>query len=433
MTNLPSSPDAERGILSACLQWPQKLDTVALAGGGALFYVPAHKALWRALTAMHGERVQISLVTVIAKLTQSKKIDSVGGPGYLAELFDDVPTSAILPDLLTFAKDSLMRRQIHELAENAIRQARDMAIKPEDAAQSIDTGMKRILASVSEDGLKTWGRVLSDFIEDLQARFEDGGKSAGTPTGFPILDEMTGGIHAGQLWVIGARPGAGKTAFAFQVAENIARRGIPVAFFSAEMLAIELATRAVAAESRIDSLKIQNGYLKKPDLPKIAGAVQRLMGNPIYVDDRANMRLIDIKVGLRRAVTEHGVKVAFVDYLQLLKEEDGSRNREDAVRRLSNGLKQLGKELGVGIVALAQLNRASDGKEARPKPSNLRDSGSIEQDANTILLLHPESKTQTLAIVAKVRGGKRGDILMDFDGPSTRFAEASNQPDENDD
>jgi replicative DNA helicase len=295
----------------------------------------------------------------------------------------------------------------------------------------MDTGIRTVMTESSADGLKSYSRVLSDFLALTNDRYFSENKTAGIPTGFALLDEMTGGLQPGQLWVIGARPGAGKTAYAFQIAEYIARAGTPVAFFSAEMLAVELATRAVAADSKIDSLKIQNGYLAKQDFPRLTASIARRMKDPIFIDDRANMRLIDIQVGARRAVSEHGVRVAFVDYLQLIQEEEGSRNREDAVRRLSNGLKQLGKELGIAVVALAQLNRQSDGKDAKPKASNLRDSGSIEQDANTIVLLHAESKNSATAIVAKVRGGKRGEIALDFDGPTTRFFESTNQPDEN--
>jgi replicative DNA helicase len=428
MSHLPSNIDAEKGIISACLQWPETCDEVSVLGGSHLFYDPGHRTIWNALETMRAERVEIGLSTVISRFRESEKLDSVGGPSVLAELFDDVASRALLPDLLRFAVDSAKRRSVFALGESAIRDAKDPAKRVDDTLQRIDTGIRQALAESSTDGLKSYSRVLSDFLAVVNDRYFSDQKTAGISTGFKILDEMTGGLQPGQLWVIGARPGAGKTAYAFQIAENLARAGKPIAFFSAEMLAVELATRAIAADSKMDSLKIQNGFLAKQDFPRLTASIGRRSKDPIFIDDRPNMRLIDIQVGTRRAVSEHGVKVVFVDYLQLIQEEEGSRNREDAVRRLSNGLKQLAKETGIAVVALAQLNRQSDGKDAPPKASNLRDSGSIEQDANTIVLLHSESPVKATAIVAKVRGGKRGDIALDFDGPTTRFFESAEQP-----
>lgn len=430
MSHLPSNIDAEKGILSACIQWPETCDEVSICGGSSLFYDPGNRCIWTALDAMRAERVEIGLATIISRLRESEKLEAAGGPQVLANLFDDVASRALLPDLLKSATDAAKRRSIFTLAESAIRDAKDAAKSIDDTMQRMDAGIRSVLTETSNDGLKTYSRVLADFLEVTNDRYFSDSKTAGILTGFPILDEMTGGLQPGQLWVIGARPGAGKTAYAFQIAEFVAKAVSPIAFFSAEMLAVELATRAIAADSKIDSLKIQNGFLTKQDFPRITSSISRRMKDPIFIDDRPNMRLIDIQVGSRRGVSEHGIKVAFVDYLQLIKEEDGSRNREDAVRRLSNGLKQLAKELGITVVALAQLNRQSDGKDAKPKASNLRDSGSIEQDANTIILLHPESKSSATAIVAKVRGGKRGEIALDFDGPTTRFFESANQPED---
>ena len=427
MSNLPSNIDAERGIISACLQWPETCDQVTISGGDRLFYDPSTLALWRLLESMRAERVEIGIPTIISRLRESGRLEAVGGPAAIAELIDDVASRALLPDLLRFAVDSAKRRAVFRMGETAIVDARDASKPIDDTLQKIDTGVRAVLTESSSDGLKPYHRVLSDFLTLTNDRYFSEDKTAGISTGFRILDEMTGGLQAGQLWVIGARPGAGKTAYAFQIAESVAKQQIPIAFFSAEMLAVELATRAIAADCKMDSLKIQNGFLNKQDFPRLTASISRRMKDPIFIDDRPNMRLIDIQVGSRRAVAEHGVKVVFVDYLQLIQEESGSRNREDAVRRLSNGMKQLAKELGITVVALAQLNRQSDGKESKPRASNLRDSGSIEQDASAIVLLHPESGYSATAIVAKARSGKTGSIAMDFDGPTTRFFESDNQ------
>lgn len=423
----PSNPDAEKGLLSACIQWPEMIDELLLEGGASLFYQPNHKALWNALESMRQARIEIELPTIIVKLRDLDALDEVGGAGYLGDLAMDVASRAIANDLLASAKQALKRREIIQFCEQGIREAYDTSLSPDDVSQRIDTGIRSIFSQTSTAGLKPWVKVLNDFLVDLIDRYDSGSKTAGIPTGFKLIDEMTAGFHPGQMWVIGARPSVGKTAFTFQIAEQLAANQVPVAFFSAEMLATELATRSIAADAKLDSLKIKNGTLTKSDFPRIHNSINRRMHDQIYVDDRSNMRLIDIEVCTRRAVDEYGVKAVFVDYLQLIKCDDRGRNREDEVRRLSNGLKSLAKETGVTMVALAQLNRQNEEKNARPKAANLRDSGSIEQDADVIVLLHKESPDMVEAIVAKARGGKTGIVAFDFHGPTTTFRESDEQ------
>jgi replicative DNA helicase len=212
--------------------------------------------------------------------------------------------------------------------------------------------------------------------------------------------------------------------------ENLVTESHPVAIFSAEMYAEELAIRSLSGQAKVDSLRLARGDVSKTEFPRLQTAIGKSASWPLWIDDRADMRLIDIQVGARKLVKERAVKVVFVDYLQLIKEPDGSRTREDAVRRLSDGMKQLAKELGITVVALAQLNRSNERREnKRPQMSDLRDSGSIEQDANVVALLNPldpDSKATVVdveLIVAKCRGGKLGPIEFEFDKPTTTFTE----------
>jgi replicative DNA helicase len=263
------------------------------------------------------------------------------------------------------------------------------------------------------------------MIEDARVA---GGKIPGISTGFESLDASTNGYQGGQLWLLAARPGAGKTAMLMNLVENLVSANIPTAIYSAEMFAEELAIRSLSGQTRIDSLKLARGDIGKMDFVKLRDAINNSHKWPLWIDDRADMRLVDIQVSARQLVKQSGVRVIFVDYLQLIKEPEGSRNREDAVRRLSDGLKQLAKELDITVVTLAQLNRDAE-KRGRPVKSDLRDSGAIEQDANVILLLNPtepdsqDPVVDVEVIVAKCRGGKMGPISFEFDRPVTTFRE----------
>jgi replicative DNA helicase len=428
-TFLPSNNDAEQGLLSIALQWPETMDAMSEAGGETLFYDPAFRRIWRAMESMRLGKVRIDITTVTATLRADDTLDAIGGPSMLAELASDAPSPAIAPDLLQIARKASKARRIAEIAENASRAILRPNADPDKIAGKMDAALKSVMLDISEDKIKTWPQALGLFLADLQERFKAGAKCSGLSTGFPIMDKMIGGAQPGQLVILGARPSIGKTAFGFQIAENIASNSGPVIFFSAEMEAIELAMRAMSREAKIDSLKFQSAELNKTDFNAIAAATDRQRVKPILVDDRSGIRLADIEIGSRRAVSEHGAKAVFVDYLQLIREDDHSRNREDAVRRLSGGLKQLAKELQIPVFALAQLNRSGEGRDGRPRMSQLRDSGSIEQDANVVILLHRpgfrhDGTAIIEAIIEKARGGKAHQAIeYSFHGPTTTFRE----------
>jgi replicative DNA helicase len=426
MSRYPQNIDAERGLVSACIQWPETADELGQSGGEDLFYHPAHKTVFRTILDMRRERAEVDPATLISRLRESGQLEAIGGASTVAELAMDLPARSLAAELLRIARKASKGRRIAKLAENALGSIFGPSPDPDEVAQKIDTGLREIMTEISEDHVRPWNRVLLDFLDLTHERIKGDTGTLGLSYGFPVLDSATGGAQDGQLIVIGARPGAGKTAFALQVAQSIAEAGTPVAFFSAEMGAVELATRAVSAGAKIDSLHLQAGEITRGQMEAIARYIAAAGRLPIHIDDRPNMRLIDVSIGARRLKSDHNIGAVFVDYLQLIREEDGSRNREDAVRRLSNGMKNLAKELQIPVFVLAQLNRQGDG--SRPKAAHLRDSGSIEQDASTIVLLNPTGRRsgehETVeAIVAKSRSGKRMDIDFDFHGPTTTFRE----------
>lgn len=427
--NLPASPDDEKAVLSCALQWPDCYDAVAAHPSGSdLFYLPHHREIWNAMISAKVGGEGLDLVTLTSALRGNGKLESVGGAAMLSDLLSDVPSPKMLSRYLKGAANAAKRRRIvlecHSLAADACDMTRDV----DGLIQRGDTAIQELLKTSSQARARRWNEVLSKTIGQIDDARVAGGRIPGLSTGFECLDAATNGYQGGQFWVVAARPGAGKTALLLNLAENLVSPGHPSAIFSAEMFAEELAIRSISGQSKIDSLKLASGRLAQPDFEKITQALSRTSKWPLWVDDRADMRLVDIQVGARRLVKEEGAKVIFVDYLQLIKEPEGSRNREDAVRRLSDGFKQLAKELDISVIALAQLNRSSEKRDGKkPVVSDLRDSGAIEQDANVILLLNPldpdsiELVVDVEIIVAKCRGGRLGPLAFHFDKPTTTF------------
>jgi replicative DNA helicase len=429
MTNLPSSPDEEKAVLSCALQWTESFDKVAAHPSGSdLFYTPAYREIWETMLSMHRSGAKPDLVTLTGALRAADRLDSVGGAQMIADLATDAPTPKMLKQYLKAVSDSTRRRRLisecHDIAADAFDVSRDL----DTLIQRSDTAIQELLKTASNAKARAWNEVLGKTVQMIDDARNAGGVLPGLSTGFESLDNATNGYQGGQLWIVAARPGAGKTAMLLNLVENLVKESHPTSIFSAEMYAEELAVRSLSGQSKVDSLRLARGDISKTEFPRLQNAIGKCSSWPLWIDDRADMRLIDIQVGARKLVKERGVKVVYVDYLQLIKEPDGSRTREDAVRRLSDGMKQLAKELGITVVALAQLNRSNEKRESkRPQMSDLRDSGSIEQDANVILLLNPlepDSKEPVVdveLIVAKCRGGKLGPIAFEFDKPTTTF------------
>ena len=432
----PHHPDTERAVLSCCLQWPETIERVVSEPlQASLFFVPAHRILWNTMREMHAENEPLDLITLNDRLTRRNQLEQVGGPRMVAELIEDAPTVSLLPEYLKSILRDTKHRQLITTCNDIIIEAHDPESDIISLIQTLDTEVRRMLDSAHGDTIIQWNEALSKGIVAIEERYKLGGELPGISTGLKELDERTNGYQEGQLWVLGARPGAGKTAFALQQAIGLAKRETAVGIFSAEMQVEELVVRALSAESGIDGLRLAKGEVQKNEFQKISLAVARQNGLPIYTDDQSGMTLLDIQLGTRRLTREHGVKVIFVDYLQLIKGSTNAWNREDDVRRLSNGLKDLAKELKITVVALAQLNRDSEKRnDNKPLQSDLRDSGSIEQDANVIGLLHklPDDRDEEYPevdidfILAKCRGGRPGTIHLSFERPTTTFTEKPN-------
>lgn len=436
---MPQNADAERAVLSCAVQWPGEcIVPIADAPGGSdIFYQPSHREIWKAIHAIHESGRAVDTISLSTELDERGKLESVGGPRAVAELLDDVPSVDLLPDYLKFLEGPYQRRTAIRDLSLAVSRLYD--IPADSDTESILTEANATLNGILETGassdtVRKMNEVMLSAVEILQERYNDDSPIPGIATGFQELDENTNGFPRGKPIVIGGRPGDGKTAFGFQIASQIATSGTPTAVFSVEMFSEELAFRKLSADSKIDGLKLSRGDLSKHDFSRAIAAAQKSVDLPLWFDDRANMGLPHIVATTRKLVREHGVQCVLVDYLQLIREPDDSRNRIDAVSKLMAGLTALAKEQNVALIVLAQLNRESTKrKDGKPVIADLKDSSSIEQDAFGVLLLHHKDRNEeeddgmadTISnvdcIVAKWRGGRTGPVPLHFVKPTTTF------------
>ena len=421
---MPSDSNVEKATISCLLRDPRLMEEANLALTLEHFYCPSNQAIFREAQNMYAASGEIDFVLLSRQLQTEEGMTG----RTLAELADDIPTTRAFPQYIDILSDKLRRRELIISAEELSRRAYDEA-EPilgtmEEMARVAERGINE---SMREVEFTDWDTVLANVCDKIEASFKQpGGELPGIPTGFPKLDEWTNGMQEGQLWVIGGRPGNGKTTAGFQIVQDVVRNNIPAAVFSAEMIDEELAARVISSLTGIGGLELMRGDFPGAKLPLLAKALKSQKGLPLYIDDRENMSLFDIEAGAHQLVKKHGVKVIMVDYIQLLREDKDSRSREDAIRRISAGLKAIAKKYRITVIALSQLNRGDGG---RPNLARLRDSGAIEQDANVILFIHnddpedAEPVTPVDFILAKCRGGRLGTIDMEFNKPVTTFQE----------
>lgn len=427
---MPCSNDAERAVLSCALQWPDCIGKIlAQHGGERLFYIPANRVTWNALEKLHRERGEIDLITLTDELRRQGMLDQAGGPAHVAGLLDAVPSTQLLPQYLRSVSEDARRREIIMTCTQVATDAYNPSSKVEDLVQVLDNQTQAVFNAVSQSHTtRHINQVSLAAVDLIESRMKDGGKLPGLSFGIDKLDDMTNGMMPGNMIIIAARPSLGKTSLALTFGEHVARQGTPTLIFSAEMFAEALVTRMLSSNSGIDTLRLERGRIGKTEFPKLINAVASVSKLPIWIDDRANMRFIDIAVTLRRYVKDHGVKIGIIDYLQLLQLPGDAFSKEDAISRLSKGLMGLAKDLGIVLIVVAQLNRDPEKRAGgKPKPSDLRDSGQIEQDAHGILLIHTDSREDESTIidaeiiVGKWRGGQTGSVPVEFHRPITSF------------
>ena len=437
---LPASPEAERSILGAILL-DNSLQNEALSTlKSEHFFLDAHRRIYQRIVDLSESNRPIDLITLTEELLKNKELEAVGGAGYLASLTDGVPRRSSVEHYVRIVRDKAMLRNLIHAANGVISQALEQATTASEVIDAAESSIFNISEERSGGQLTDIKSIaMESFGGDLDKLFQRGGRITGLETHYADLDELTSGLQPSDLIIIAARPSMGKTAFAVNIAENAAvQGGRSVAVFSLEMSKEALLNRMLCSQARVDGHKMRTGFLGREDIGKLRQALDKLIQAPIYIDDTPGISLTELRAKARRKkMDKDGLDLIVVDYLQLMSATaPGGRryeNRTQEVSAISRGLKAIAKELKVPVIALSQLSRAPEqrgGKDQEPKLSDLRESGSIEQDADVVMFIYrpeyydrnnPELEGKAKIILAKQRNGPTDTIQLAFVKGSTRF------------
>jgi replicative DNA helicase len=429
---LPQSRDAERCVLGSMLRDNTIIhDIVQIIPSEDNFYYDAHQKIFKIIKEIYDSGQPVDLVLLSNKLNQLKQIEDVGGYPYLGELWDVAPTAANGVYYANIVREKSITRHLIHASTEILRDAYDQS----QPADELLAGAERSILDIAEKGVTgsttTIQQALTDAYRRMDARKKhDHSAYSGVPTGYVDLDHLTAGLQNSELVIVAARPSVGKTAFALNVVRHVVvEEKIPVFFVSLEQARIELAERLLVAQARVDSHKLRKGTLNGDEMQKILTAGGILHHSKLFIDDTPMQTMLRIAANARRLKLKEGIRLVVIDYLQLIEPENRRDPRQEQVAQISRRLKFLARELSIPVMALAQVNRASeDRQDHKPRLADLRESGSIEQDADTCMMLHRPGKYEGAAedniievIVAKQRNGPTGDVTLTYLKEFMRF------------
>ena len=432
---LPHNLEAERSVLGAILVHNDAFNTAAQVIDGRDFYRDAHRRIFDRMVALSERGEAIDFITLKEELSRGGDLEEVGGPAYVASLVDGVPRATNVEYYARIVKEKATLRNLIYAANKILSNAYEA---DQESDLILDEAESSIFA-VADDRLKAGFVPMRELVNDsfpkIEQLFEHKRLVTGVPTGFVDLDEMTRGLQGGDLVIVAARPSMGKTSLVLNIAQHVAVQGEEhtVGFFSLEMSKESLFIRLLTSEAQIDSHRLMSGHIADRDYSRISHALERLSGMRLFIDDTANIGVLEMRAKSRRLQAEHGLSLVVVDYIQLMSARGRYENRTLELASISRSLKGLAKELNVPIVVLSQLSRAPESRsDHRPQLSDLRESGALEQDADVVILIYrddaynrdpnnPDAGTAEL-IVAKQRNGPTGIVRLAFLREQTRFA-----------
>jgi replicative DNA helicase len=433
---LPSSLEAERGILGAVLLDNQSLHAALETLRTDDFFSDHHRRIFDGMIELSEASKAIDLLTLTDELRRKGELESAGGAAYLSSLVDGVPRISNVPHYARIVKEkSLMRHLVHT-AHSIEQRALEAELGADEMLDTAESEIFRLAEDRIRQGFVTVKELVQQNYERLEKLVSEGRTVTGLATGYHALDEMTSGLQPSDLIIIAARPSMGKTALALNIAENVATAEGRVALFSLEMSKEALLMRLLASHARIDSHKFRTGHLNVEDREKMSHSLNELARATVWIDDSSSSTVVEMGAKARRLKNEKGLDLVIVDYLQLMTARGRFGNRNEEVSSISRGLKGLAKELGVPVVVLSQLTRAPERDERRPQLADLRESGAIEQDADIVLFINrpgfykpdapDEERNRAELIIAKQRNGPTGVLKFVFLHTYTRFEQASN-------
>jgi replicative DNA helicase len=431
---LPHNLEAERSVLGAILVHNDAFNLAAQVIDSRDFYRDAHRRIFDCMVALNERHDAIDFVTLKEELARAGDLDEVGGPAYVASLADGVPRATNVEYYARIVKEKSTLRNLIYAASKIVTNAYEA---DQESDLILDEAESAIFA-VADDRLKSGFVAMRDLVKDsfpkIEKLFEQKRLITGVPTGFVDLDEMTRGLQGGDLIIVAARPSMGKTSLVLNIAQHVAvQPDMTVGFFSLEMSKESLFIRLLTSEAQIDSHRLMSGAIGQKDYGRISHAIETLSAMRLFIDDTANVGVLEMRAKARRLQAEHGLKLIVVDYIQLMTARGRYENRTLELASISRSLKGLAKELNVPIVVLSQLSRAPESRaDHRPQLSDLRESGALEQDADVVVMIYrddaynrdpnnPDAGTAEL-IVAKQRNGPTGVVRLAFLREQTRFA-----------
>jgi len=435
----PHDIQAEMGVLGSMLLSQDAVHLARERLGAESFYKLAHQDIFEGLVRLSDANNAVDIILLRDELAKMGRLERAGGAAYLAELAAAVPTSANVEYYIEIVRQHAIRRHLIETALQIHSRAHENS---EDVDDLLDQAESLILAVRRQKDVsqaRELNDVLQGVVERLEQLHQHPGRLTGLATGFYDLDDMTGGFQPGEFIVVAARPSIGKTSFALNVLHNVCvvqRR--PAALFSLEMPAEQIASNFLCIHNKIDTHDFRRGTLKAKDWGLLESSLDDLVDLPLYIDDSPSLRILDLRARARRLRHRHGIELVVVDYLQLMSANKAHENRATEVAEISQGLKALARELKVPVLAVAQLSRRVEQEQRRPRLSDLRESGAIEQDADVVLLLHrpqdvsedPDdvAANQADIIVAKQRNGPTGLVPLVFQKRYLRFESRATEP-----
>ena len=419
---------------------PSRLPTPQLSCSRKIFSLDSHQRIYRTITELLAHGHAVDYITVMDALSRKRELDAIGGPAYLAFLTEGIPRNPKVEDYVRIIKDKSLLRQLLGIFSEGMTLASDQNEDATDVLNSVESRLADVADSAIQRGFSGIPDIVANSFGSIDALYEQGREVTGLATHYIEFDKMTSGLQNSELIIIAARPSMGKTAWAINIAQNCAvKDDRVVAIFSLEMSKESLLRRMLASEAAVSSRKLQTGFLPREDRGKLISALDRLMNSKMFVDDTPGITLAEMRAKCRRLKQQNNgqLDLIVIDYLQLMTGSTSGaqkkfENRTQEVSAISRGLKALAKEMGVPVIALSQLSRGSEQRTGDKKPllSDLRESGSIEQDADVVAFIHREEyydrenedlKGQAEIIIAKQRNGPTGSVHLAYLADFTRF------------
>ena len=438
----PSNIEAEEGLLASCiLDGGQEIITTCIEAKleAVAFFKPAHQIIFSALLELYEEGSEVDEIILVNKLQNQDQLDEIGGFAAISSLTNRIETTAHARFWLEIVREKWMLRRLIRTANHVVEQCYEQQEGLEHFLEDVEQEIFKISQDRVTESAQPIKKSIDEAVNLVTKILQHGGEMSGVPTGLIDLDTMTFGFHKQEMIVLAARPSLGKTAMALNIAESVVMakgdraEPVPTLFFSIEMSAQQLALRLLCSRARVDLRGVREGFLQKEPQRALAQAAQELKTAPLWIDDSGNLTILELRAKARRVHTRRNLGLVIIDYLQLLSGTDTRVQREQQISEISRGIKAMAKELNLPVLVLSQLNREAERERRDPRLSDLRESGSIEQDADVVLLLTyprpvkgesndlPQATRERNLFIAKQRNGPVGTVPLTFIHEYTRF------------